>query len=31
MIVWGGHGPATSGGTGERVFTDGAAFRPATP
>jgi hypothetical protein len=31
MIVWGGSRPATPVNTGQRVFTDGAAFRPATP
>jgi len=31
MIVWGGYRPAIPAGAGERVFADGAAFRPATP
>jgi len=31
MIVWGGNRPNVPVNTGQRVFADGAAFRPATP
>ena len=31
MIAWGGTRPRTPVNTGQRVFTDGAVFRPATP